>query len=112
MSLVNIPVAPYTEEQLIFTNGAVTGLSTDLYQPSTGVGRGQHAVRVFMHLESDAGDPSIRFKVNGSSPAGACGMLWTVGDYLTLDGWESVQNFGGICSAAGEECTAVVFYYF
>jgi len=110
--IVNVPSDPYTSEQVIFTSGGVAAFNSANYHPTTGIGRGQGARVVFMNLESDAGAPSIRYKITGSAPAAASGMLWLKGAYITMDSPVSIQNFQGICSGAGEVATAVVFYYF
>ena len=111
-NIVNIPADPYTMEQLIFTSGAAVGFSTANYEVAGGeVMQGLHARVVFMNLESDAGDPSIRYKINGSAPAANDGMLWFAEDYITLDSPVAIRNFQGIASGAGEELTAVVVFF-
>lgn len=107
MTLIEFAAVPYTAEYFLATTSVVFALTTGNYFPSTGVCRSSMADRAFISVET----ANMRYKINGSAPATACGHLLVAGDYLVLDDPAQIANFQ-MLNEAGTATAYVYVTYF
>lgn len=89
MTIINLAAQPFTAEYFQASTGSLYALSTGNYFPQTGVSKGNMADRALISIETS----TIYWKVNGSSPATACGHFLIAGDFLELDDPAQMLNF-------------------
>ena len=87
MTIINMAAQPYTSESFMVGTASVVALTKGLFAPSSGVCR-SYADRAMVSVEAG----NARFKMNGSSPATACGHLLADGNYLILDDPSQMRN--------------------
>lgn len=93
-------------EQISVGVTAVGFTSTKL-QPTSGTYSGKSAHMVMIVPE----DGAVRFRLDGTSPTAAVGMLLNLGETLTLEGYETLSGAKFI-SQSGATITLNVTYFY
>lgn len=99
---------PATSEYLTIGTSQTGHLTTGNYFMTTGYARGQGANGAFLTLEN----ANLRFKVNGSAPATACGHIWNAGDAISFEDVTMLRNLQLLNEGAVATAYVQVTYFF
>lgn len=105
--IIQISAVPYTSEYFLASTGSLYALTTGCYFPTAGIANHMQANMAYVSVEN----ANIRFKINGSAPATACGHLILDGNYIIMDDVSQMKNFS-MMNEAGSATAYVHVTYF